>query len=177
MSRTAPLTSKRCILYIFIQQIYVLNILNILYTLRFFFSSKCCLFHNANFFGSCIIHILYRGCAEIKKNNNSGAKGLISPWMQFCFFRVVSRTVTLSKYPPPPFMIWFCSAFWSQDLNMHLVFPAFASGAATSLVTNKSFCVFLFNMSICSQWIYHQHLPEADVSHLLSHPPGLFGPS
>jgi len=33
------------------------------------------LFHNANLFGSCIIHILYAGCAEIKKNN-SGAKGL-----------------------------------------------------------------------------------------------------
>ena len=29
-----------------------------LYTLRFF-SSKCSLFHNANLFGSCIIHILY----------------------------------------------------------------------------------------------------------------------
>ena len=40
-----------------------------------FFSSKCSLFHNANFFGSCIIHILYTGCAELKKNN-SGAKGL-----------------------------------------------------------------------------------------------------
>jgi len=33
------------------------------------------LFHNANLFGSCIIHILYTGCAKIKKNN-SGAKGL-----------------------------------------------------------------------------------------------------
>ena len=32
-------------------------------------------FHNANLFGSCIIHILYTGCAKIKKNN-SGAKGL-----------------------------------------------------------------------------------------------------
>ena len=48
-----------------------------LYTLRFFFSSKCSLFHNANLFGSCIIHILYTGCAKIKKKNNSGAKGLI----------------------------------------------------------------------------------------------------
>ena len=45
-----------------------------LYTLRFF-SSKCSLFHNANLFRSCIIHILYTGCAKIKKNN-SGAKGL-----------------------------------------------------------------------------------------------------
>jgi hypothetical protein len=33
------------------------------------------LFHNANLFGVCIIHILYAGCAKIKKNN-SGAKGL-----------------------------------------------------------------------------------------------------
>jgi len=30
-----------------------------------FFSSKCCLFHNATFFGSCIIHILHTGCAKI----------------------------------------------------------------------------------------------------------------
>jgi len=36
------------------------------YTLRFF-SSKCSLFHNYNVFGSCIIHILYTGCAKIKK--------------------------------------------------------------------------------------------------------------
>ena len=34
--RTAPLTSKVAF-YIFIQQIYVLNILNMVYTLRFFF--------------------------------------------------------------------------------------------------------------------------------------------
>ena len=47
-----------------------------LYTLRFF-SSKSILFHNANLFGSCIIHILYTGCAKIKKKNNSGAKGLM----------------------------------------------------------------------------------------------------
>ena len=44
------------------------------YTLRFF-SSKCSLFHNSNVFCSRIIHILYTGCAKIKKNN-SGAKRL-----------------------------------------------------------------------------------------------------
>jgi hypothetical protein len=32
------------------------------------------LFHNATFFGSCIIHILHTGCAKIKKK--SGAKGV-----------------------------------------------------------------------------------------------------
>ena len=57
-----------------------------LYTLRFF-SSKCSLFHNANLFGSSIIHTLYTGCAKIKKN--SGAKrligGNISKFMGVCY--------------------------------------------------------------------------------------------
>ena len=58
----------------------------------FFFSSKCSLFHNANLFGSCVIHILYTGWAKIKKKN-SGAKGLTFPvtttryipWVKFVF--------------------------------------------------------------------------------------------
>ena len=74
MSRTALLTSKRCILYIYSTNVGTEYFKHALY-FPFFFSSKCSLFHNANFFGSCIIHILYTGCAEIKKNN-SGAKGL-----------------------------------------------------------------------------------------------------
>ena len=37
------------------------------YTFRFFLSSKCSLFRNSNVFGSCIIHSLYTGCAKIKK--------------------------------------------------------------------------------------------------------------
>ena len=61
----APLTSKVAF-YIFIQQIWVLNILNMVYTLRFF-SSKCSLFHNSNVFCSCIIHILYTGVLKLKK--------------------------------------------------------------------------------------------------------------
>ena len=64
--RTAPLTSK-IPFYIFIQQIQLLNILNMVYTLRFFFSLKCSQFHNSNLFGSCIIHILFTECAKIKK--------------------------------------------------------------------------------------------------------------
>ena len=44
------------------------------YTLRFI-CSKCRLFHNSNVFGSCIIHILYAGCAKIKKKY-PGAKRL-----------------------------------------------------------------------------------------------------
>jgi hypothetical protein len=58
----------------FFQQIYVLNILNMLHTLHFS-SSKCRLFHNATFFGVCIIHILHTGRAKIQ-TPNSGVKRL-----------------------------------------------------------------------------------------------------
>ena len=54
--------------FIFIQQISVLNILNMLDNLHFF-SSKCCLFHNATLFGFCITHILNTGCAKFKKKS------------------------------------------------------------------------------------------------------------
>ena len=66
MGRTAPLTSKRCILYIYPTNIGTEYFKHALYS-PFFFSSKCNMFHNANLFGSCIIHILYTGCAKIKK--------------------------------------------------------------------------------------------------------------
>ena len=52
--------------FIFIQQISVLSILNMLYNLHFF-SSKCRLFHNATLFGFCITHILNTGRAKIWK--------------------------------------------------------------------------------------------------------------
>ena len=73
---TAPLTSKRFILYIYSTNIGTEYFKHALYS-PFFFSSKCSLFHNANFFGSGIIHILYTECAKIKKKKKkSGAKGL-----------------------------------------------------------------------------------------------------
>ena len=66
MGRTAPLTPKRCILYIYSTNISIEDFKHALYS-PFFFSSKCSLFHNANQFGSCIIHILYTECDKIKK--------------------------------------------------------------------------------------------------------------
>jgi len=45
------------------------------YTLSFFLL-KMQFVSNSTLFGFCIIHILYTGCAKIKKNN-SGAKRLI----------------------------------------------------------------------------------------------------
>ena len=66
ISRTTPLTSKRCILYIYSTNVGTEYLRHALYS-PFFFCSKCSLFHNANLFVSCITHILYTGCAKIKK--------------------------------------------------------------------------------------------------------------
>ena len=57
--------SKRCILYIYATNIGTEYFKHGIYS-PFFFPSKCSLFRNSNVFGSCIIHILYRGCAKIK---------------------------------------------------------------------------------------------------------------
>ena len=47
---------------------YLLNILNMMHILLFFFfSSRCRSFHNAIFFDSSNIHILNTGCAKILK--------------------------------------------------------------------------------------------------------------
>ena len=62
--RTAQLTSRRYILYIYSTNIRTEYFKHAAY-FPFFFSSKCRLFHNATLFGSCIIHILNTGCAKI----------------------------------------------------------------------------------------------------------------
>jgi len=66
--RTAPLTSKRCILYIYSTNTGTEYLIRIS-------SSKYSLFHKSNLFGSCIIHILYTGCAKIKKKIIPAPKG------------------------------------------------------------------------------------------------------
>ena len=89
------------------------------YNLRFFFSSsKCSLFHNSNVFGSCIIHILYTGCAKIK-NNNSGAKKLIGlrvgwQWNWFQYF----STLHPKTFPQNPKLENFhCPSKWLRALH------------------------------------------------------------
>ena len=60
-----PLPSRCCILYILFQT----NISTQYFKHAAhsqFFSSKCLLFHNATFFGSCIIHILHTGVLKFK---------------------------------------------------------------------------------------------------------------
>jgi len=53
------------------------------------------LFHNANFFGSYIIHILYTGALKLKKNN-SGAKGL-NPY-KGVLFGITKHTTSMRSF-------------------------------------------------------------------------------
>ena len=55
--RTAPLTSKRCILYIYSTNIGTEYFKHGVYSPFFFLSPTRSLFHNSNLFGSRIIHI------------------------------------------------------------------------------------------------------------------------
>jgi len=97
--RTAPLTSKRCILYIYSTNIGTEYFKHGIYY-PVFFSSKCSLFHNSNVFGSCIIHILYTKCAKIKKNN-SGVKRLRNTG--------VGEHITIAAADNPPDVISECN--------------------------------------------------------------------
>ena len=62
--RTAPLTSRRCILYIYSTNIRTEYFKHAAHS-PFFSSSKYNLFYNTTLFGSCIIRILHTGCAKI----------------------------------------------------------------------------------------------------------------
>ena len=66
--------------FIFIQQISVLNILNMLYNVHFFSSSKCCLFHNTTLFGFCITHILNTGVPKFEKKKSVAKRLIVKCW-------------------------------------------------------------------------------------------------
>jgi len=74
--RTAPLTSKVAF-YIFIQQIYALNILNTVYNLPFFSLQNAVCFIILTY----LVPVLFIFCIQgvLKLKNNSGAKRLTLP--------------------------------------------------------------------------------------------------
>jgi len=81
--RTAPLTSKRCILYIYSTNTGTEYFKHGIDCPPFFFSSsKCSLFHNSNIFGSCFIHILYTGVLKLKKKIRSQK---VNKHMHYCY--------------------------------------------------------------------------------------------
>ena len=69
-----PLTSKSCILYIYSTNIGTEYFKHGIYS-PFPSLQKAVSFHNSNIFGHCIIHILYTGCAKIKKKIIPAPKG------------------------------------------------------------------------------------------------------
>ena len=86
--RTVQLTSRRCILNIYSTNILAEHFKHASHSPFFFSSSRCRLFHNAIFFGSCNIHILNTECAKILKKLPA-LKGLIVT--VFSFFPWVKR--------------------------------------------------------------------------------------
>jgi len=64
--RTAPLTSEVA-LYIFIQQIYVLNILNMVYTLRFFSLQNAVCFIILTYLVPVLFTFYIQGVLKLKK--------------------------------------------------------------------------------------------------------------
>ena len=64
--RTAPLTSKRCIVYIYSSNMGTEYFKHGIYSSFIFLQNALC-FIILTFFNSCIIHILYIGCVKIKK--------------------------------------------------------------------------------------------------------------
>ena len=118
-SRTAPLNSKRCILCNYSTNIgteYFKHGINS----PFF---KCSLFHNSNIFGSCIIHILYTGCAKIKINNSSTKKVNIPLTKKL--FRWFSCTISRSTLSHHCYR--FCISRCTSCINfsMHILYKFF----------------------------------------------------
>ena len=64
-------------------------------TLRFFLL-KMHFFHNSNVFGSCIIHILYTGCAKIKKKLFRRQKVNV---MSVCLYSCLSHLARRAQAP------------------------------------------------------------------------------
>ena len=120
--------------FIFIQQISVLIISNMLYNLHFF-SSKCRLFHNATLFGFCITHILNTGCAKIwKKIRRQKVNTYLHHTSPTCFgvSHTIFRENLLVTYSKP-------SAFTKTQITMLM-----RRNIRSVRITDKSGCLFRY---------------------------------
>jgi hypothetical protein len=137
------------------------------YTLRFFSSSKCSLFHNSNVFGSCIIHILYTWCAKIKKKNNFGAKRLIKDDSNYVFrpiaaiIRFSSESMVVVLYGIGMVM----SRWW--DLNIcdvcYMVLFRDTGGGYLWCALSWGVCSSSVSARCCPMWVSSYCLSISDV--------------
>jgi len=74
------------------------------------------LFHNSKVFGSCIIHILYTGCAKIRKNN-SGAKRLITAGYTWTDYKTNAQMAKELKITPLLKKLLEYKRSWIQHVN------------------------------------------------------------
>jgi hypothetical protein len=91
--RTVSLTSRRCILYFYSTNIGTEYFKHDIHSPCFSLQNAV-FFHNSKVFGSCIIHILYTGCAKIKKNNSGVKRLIILPLMRILQWNLKQTTDT-----------------------------------------------------------------------------------
>ena len=125
------------------------------YTTRFFPSSKCSLFHNSNVFGSCIIHILYTGVLKLKKNN-SGAKRLTFTNCTLCPHCIYEFCIHLRTNSDFCHLQHKLIGFCNRDLTLY---SPVVTICTTSITFNKCtlcphciyvFCIYLrTNSDLC----------------------------
>ena len=123
MGRTAPLTSKRCILYIYSTSIDTEYFKHALYSPFFSLQNAVCFIML-----TCLVPVLLtfyiQGVLKLKKNY-SGAKGLISTWnrmllVQVTVIQLIEKFTTVSetkghlqhhRIPPVCLIVSQCNAF------------------------------------------------------------------
>jgi hypothetical protein len=117
--RTTPLTSRRCILYIYSTNISTEYFKHAAHS-PFFPSSNCRLFHNATFFGSCIIHILNTGCAKFKR--------------KFRRLKVKTKTDSITKVQCLNILSFYLLTVWQNRMERDAVVTACTSFRGQSLL-------------------------------------------
>jgi hypothetical protein len=105
------------------------------------FSSKCCVFCNANFFGSCVIHILYTGRAKIKMSNSGNKRLIIISEMsrRSCQntsnFEACSFVRLLTVYPTLKVVDHSLSAFGKRLLGISAYIPSLCKNYRSAVST------------------------------------------